>query len=105
MPPSTRRFVAAVAALAAITGIVTVAPNARRAASRPAPALSAGPLVNLDIPAAPVNAGSAGYIMFINNGSTRSFHQDFGDTTPCGVDVCGSPYAVVDSTHRRARPT
>jgi hypothetical protein len=43
--------------------------------------------------------------MFINHGSTRSLHQDFGGTTPCGVGVDDTPYAVVDRTRRRARPT
>ena len=33
---------------------------------------------NADISAAPVDAGSAGYIAFINNGGTRRLHPDFG---------------------------
>src|SRR4051812_31979457 len=52
---------------------------------------------NLDISAAPVDTNSAAYISFINNGSTRRMHPDFGGTaSPGSVDVYGFPYIVVD---------
>ncbi len=95
-----RRFVAAVATLAAVTGIVAIASS-----------MLGGPLPgtlplfprdnwwNLDISAAPVDPASASYIAFINNGSTRTFHPDFGgDATPGGVATYGFPYLVVDGT-------
>ena len=54
---------------------------------------------NLDISAAPVDPASASYIAFINNGSTRSLHPDFGgDAAPGGVEIYGFPYLVVDGT-------
>jgi len=54
---------------------------------------------NLDITTAPVDAGSASYIAFINNGSTRRMHPDFGgDVAPGSVQIYGFPYLVVDGT-------
>jgi hypothetical protein len=53
---------------------------------------------NIDISNAPVDPGSAGYIAFINNGSTRRMHPDFGgDASPGSVEIYGFPYIVVDS--------
>jgi hypothetical protein len=101
MPRSfSHRVAAVVAAIAAATGIVA---GASSTLGGPLP----GPLPifprdnwwNIDISAAPVDAASAGYIAFINNGSTRTLHPDFGgDVTPGGVDIYGFPYASVDST-------
>jgi hypothetical protein len=52
---------------------------------------------NLDVSAAPVDAGSAGYISFI--GTTRRMHPDFGgDVSPGSVQTYGFPYAVVDGS-------
>jgi hypothetical protein len=54
---------------------------------------------NLDISTAPVDAGSPGYITFLNNGSTRQMHPDFGgDVSPGSAQIYGFPYAIVDST-------
>ena len=53
---------------------------------------------NLDISSAPVDANSAAYISFINNGSTRRLHPDFGGhASPGSVEIYGFPYIVVDS--------
>jgi hypothetical protein len=53
---------------------------------------------NIDISTAPVDAGSAGYVAFINNGGTRRMHPDFGgDVSPGSVSIYGFPYLVVDS--------
>jgi hypothetical protein len=47
----------------------------------------------------PPNANAFRYIAFINNGSTRRLHPDFGgDVTPGRVQVYGFPYLVVDGT-------
>lgn len=52
---------------------------------------------NLDIRGAPVDANSAQYISFINNGGTRRLHPDFGgEESPGSVAIYGFPYAVVD---------
>lgn len=53
---------------------------------------------NLDIRQAPVDANSAAYIAFINNGGTRRLHPDFGgEESPGSVAIYGMPYAVVDA--------
>ncbi len=53
---------------------------------------------NLDIRQAPVDANSAAYIAFINNGGTRRLHPDFGGEESTGsVAIYGFPYAVVDA--------
>jgi hypothetical protein len=100
MPPSTARFVAAVAAAAAIAGIVVVASSTLGGPlPGPLPLFPRDNWWNLDISAAPVDPGSTAYIAFVNNGSTRALHPDFGgDATPGGVDIYGFPYLVVDST-------
>jgi len=52
---------------------------------------------NTDVRSAPVDAGSASYIAFINNGGTRHLHPDFGgEASPGSVAIYGMPYAVVD---------
>ena len=54
---------------------------------------------NADISSAPVDANSASYIAFINNGGTRRLHPDFGGEVSTGsVDIYGMPYATVDGT-------
>jgi hypothetical protein len=51
---------------------------------------------NTDVSSAPLDPGSAGFIDFINNGSTRHMHPDFGgDNGP--VQIYGFPYIIVDS--------
>ncbi len=59
---------------------------------------------NVDISAAPVDANSASYIAFVNNGGTRRLHPDFGgEVSPGSVGIYGMPYAVVDgSTPKQA---
>ena len=61
---------------------------------------------NLDISAAPVDAGSANYIAFINNGGTRRLHPDFGgEAAPGSVDIYGMPYAIVDGAQPKQAVT
>lgn len=61
---------------------------------------------NLDIRQAPVDANSAAYIGFINNGGTRRLHPDFGgEESPGSVAIYGMPYAVVDASQVKARVT
>jgi hypothetical protein len=62
----------------------------------PLPLFPADNWWNLDIRAAPVDANSAAYIGFINNGGTRKLHPDFGgEAAPGSVAIYGFPYAVV----------
>ena len=49
---------------------------------------------NLDISAAPLDPGSAGFINFI--GPARQLHPDFGGNDPTPPEIYGIPYIVVD---------
>src|SRR5262245_36721541 len=51
-----------------------------------------------DVSAAPLDAGSDGYIAYINNGSPRPLHPDFGGTLADGISIYGFPYIVVDGS-------
>jgi hypothetical protein len=85
-------FAAALAAVAAAATQGTPIPA-------PLPLFPADNWWNLDVSAAPVDTGSSNYIAFINNGSTRQMHPDFGgDVSSGSVKIYGFPYAVVDST-------
>ncbi len=54
---------------------------------------------NLDISSAPVDPNSAAYIAFIDNGSPRHLHPDFGgDVSPGSTQIYGMPYGVVGGT-------
>jgi hypothetical protein len=71
----------------------------RLEAGLPGPALF--PATNwwsTEITAAPVDPGSAGFIAYINNGSPRPLHPDFGGTLPDGISIYGFPYIVVDAS-------
>lgn len=50
---------------------------------------------NLDISNWPVDANSANFISFINNGGTRRLHPDFGGNAGTGHAIYGMPYATV----------
>ena len=50
---------------------------------------------NLDISNWPVDANSANFISFINNGGTRRLHPDFGGNAGTGNAIYGMPYATV----------
>jgi len=68
----------------------------------PLPVLPADNWWNTDIRAAPVDANSANYIAFINNGGTRRLHPDFGgEEAPGSASVYGFPYAVVDGAQTK----
>ena len=72
----------------------------------PLPVFPATNWWNLDISAAPVDPGSAGYIAFINNGGTRRLHPDFGgEAAPGSVDIYGMPYAIVDGAQPKQAVT
>src|SRR5689334_18369677 len=62
----------------------------------PLPVFPATNWWNQDISSAPVDANSASYIAFVNNGGTRRLHPDFGGEESAGsVNIYGMPYAVV----------
>ena len=57
---------------------------------------------NVDISAASIDAASASYIAFINNGAARKLHPDFGgEASPGNVQIYGFPYIVVDGTQAK----
>jgi hypothetical protein len=86
------------ATAAAVCGLVSVlAATLGGALPAPLPLFPASNWWNLDITSAPVDPGSASYIAFINNGSTRRLHPDFGgDVSPGSTEIYGFPYVVVD---------
>jgi hypothetical protein len=54
---------------------------------------------NADISTSPVDPNSSAFISFINNGTVRRMHPDFGgDVSPGSVQNYGMPYVVVDGT-------
>lgn len=76
---------------------VVAAMNATRggALPQPLPLFPADNWWNMDITGWPVDANSANYIAFINNGGTRRLHPDFGGNTGTDNSIYGMPYAVV----------
>ena len=65
----------------------------------PLPLFPADNWWNADISAVTVDPNSDAYISFINNGSVRRAHPDFGGDVSLGsVQTYGMPYAVVDGT-------
>jgi hypothetical protein len=63
---------------------------------QPLPIFPADNWWNLDISSWPVDANSASFIGFINNGGARRLHPDFGgNDTSTGNGIYGMPYAVV----------
>jgi len=55
---------------------------------------------NLDISSWPVDSNSPSFISFINNGSTRRLHPDFGgNDTSTANGIYGMPYAVVSGAN------
>jgi hypothetical protein len=78
--------VPAAAAMSAIQG---------GALPQPLPLFPADNWWNLDISSWPLDANSANYITFINNGGTRRLHPDFGGNAGTDNSIYGMPYAVV----------
>jgi hypothetical protein len=76
-----------------------IGPVAGGALPGPLPLFPADNWWNVDVSSAPVDASSASFISFINNGGTRRLHPDFGgEVAPGSVQGYGMPYAVVDGT-------
>lgn len=97
-----RRWPAVVALLTLVTFLVSSmvpawAMNSARggALPQPLPLFPPDSWWNLDISNWPVDANSANFISFINNGGTRRLHPDFGGNAGTGNAIYGMPYAVV----------
>ena len=72
----------------------------------PLPVFPADNWWNTDISSAPVDAASASFIAFINNGGTRKLHPDFGgEASPGSTEIYGFPYAIVDGAQAKQAVT
>jgi len=88
-----------VALLLVCLAISVVAATLNGALPGPLPLFPRDNWWNVDVSAAPIDPSSASYIAFINNGSTRKLHPDFGgEASPGSVQIYGFPYVVVDGT-------
>jgi hypothetical protein len=91
--------VAGLAAAAAFSVVAAAASSLGGPLPGPLPLFPPDNWWNLDVSSAPVDPGSTGYIAFINNGSARQMHPDFGgDVSPGSVQTYGFPYIVVDDS-------
>src|SRR5689334_4194411 len=99
-----RGLIRRAAALAVLLVFVSTAPASaitgagNGAVPEPLPLLPADNWWNLDVSSWPVDAKSAQYISFINNGGTRRLHPDLGGNAGDAQDpyaIYGMPYAVV----------
>jgi hypothetical protein len=85
-------------ALTLVLHAQTPASDAQRNGSLPGPMplFPADNWWNQDVSQAPVDARSAQFIAFINNGGTRRLHPDFGGyESPGSLNIYGFPYVVV----------
>src|SRR4030095_11177491 len=96
------RGVPTLLALVVCFGAVAIGATLNGALPTPLPLFPADNWWNTDISAAPVDSSSASYINFINNGSTRKLHPDFGgEASPGSVQIYGFPYIVVDGSQTK----
>ena len=94
-------------ALAALLATVTLGAAERNGAlPGPLPLLMPGNWWNQDISHVPVDARSAEYMAFINNGGTRRLHPDFGGyESPGSANIYGFPYVTVDANQPKRAVT
>ena len=82
--------------LAVVVQAQSIPPQRNGVLPAPLPLFPADNWWNQDISAAPVDARSAQFIAFINNGGTRRLHPDFGGyESPGSQNIYGFPYVVV----------
>ena len=90
------------ASLLLVAVTVSAQPQQGGALPGPLPLFPRNNWWNTDVSAAPVDAGSAAFIAFINNGGTRRLHPDLGgDVVPGSVENYGFPYVVVDGSQAK----
>jgi len=89
-------------ALVVCFSAVAIAATLNGALPTPLPLFPSSNWWNTDISNAPLDPASANYVAFINNGSTRKLHPDFGgEASPGSVQIYGFPYVVVDGTQTK----
>ena len=97
-----QRGVPTLLALVVCFSAVTIAATLNGTLPTPLPLFPSTNWWNADISNAPVDPASANYIAFVNNGSTRKLHPDFGgEASPGSVQIYGFPYIVVDGTQTK----
>jgi hypothetical protein len=95
--PVTRRLPLAALLAALVSTVTLMAATLGGPLPSPLPLFPRDNWWNIDISAAPLDPASSSYINFINNGSTRRLHPDFGgEASPGSVEIYGFPYVVVD---------
>jgi hypothetical protein len=101
--PTTRHpLPVAVCLLAALAATLLAAPQVGGTLPGPGPLFPAANWWSTDVSAAPVDARSASFIAFINNGGTRRLHPDFGGDVSAGSqDVYGFPVVTVDGSQAK----
>jgi hypothetical protein len=98
----TRRAFIGLALSAALAVSLLAAPQLGGALPGPFPLFPGSNWWNLDLSSAPVDARSATFIAFINNGGTRRLHPDFGgDVSPGSADTYGFPIITVDGAQAK----
>src|SRR4051812_24156744 len=99
-------FACCFAAPAALAQCPASTPVANGALPGPLPLFPSDNWWNADVSAAPVDANSAAFIAFVNNGGTRRLHPDFGGEVSAGsAAIYGMPYAVVDGSQAKQSVT
>jgi len=94
-----RRLVVSLGIVPFCVAVLAAASTLGGALPAPLPLFPANNWWNVDIATAPLDPNSNAYITYINNGSIRRMHPDFGgDVSPGSVQTYGMPYAVVDAT-------
>jgi hypothetical protein len=93
------RFFAPVSIVLALTAALAAQPTPRdatRGGTPPSPFFTPDNWWNQNVTQAPVDARSAQFIAFIDNGGTRRLHPDFGGfESPGSIEIYGFPYLVV----------
>ncbi len=96
MHPPMRTILVSLLALSVVLQAQSAPPQRNGALPGPFPLFPSDNWWNQDISAAPVDARSAQFIAFINNGGTRRLHPDFGGyESPGSQNIYGFPYVVV----------
>jgi hypothetical protein len=95
--PVTQRLSLAALLAALVSTVTLMAATLGGPLPAPLPLFPSDNWWNIDISTAPLDPSSSSYINFINNGSTRRLHPDFGgEASPGSVEIYGFPYVVVD---------
>jgi hypothetical protein len=79
---------------------VQMAPRLEASLPGPAPLFPPTNWWNTDVSAAPVDGSSAAFLAYVNQGSVKHLHPDFGGSSG-GNGIYGFPYCVVDGAQTK----